>query len=207
MYHAARMSREPAVIVSTDKDMLQAVTNKVSVLNPTKEIMYTPEIISKEFGIDVKTIVDWRALQGDSSDNIPGVQGIGEKTATKLFQEYGTLTSIVNAALGHHPTHNMTGKIKDNILAFGFERIVKNISITALYADRVGARKAILESLEMFVPADKIRVKKYFMRNAFVSLLEGSFFNSISKLEKPRMRRKNLRIPIILSKTRKSYAS
>ncbi len=85
-----------ALIVSSDKDLLQLISDNVTVkLLKTKDhIMMTPETFKEIYGIEPINMIDLKALQGDPSDNIPGVKGIGEKTAIKLLQEYKTLEGI-----------------------------------------------------------------------------------------------------------------
>ena len=70
-------------IVSTDRDFLQLVNDRISVWSPIKKKMYTPNIMREEFGIDAKNYLLYRALTGDKSDNIPGVNGVGLKTMIK----------------------------------------------------------------------------------------------------------------------------
>ena len=70
-------------IVSTDRDFLQLVNNRISVWSPIKKKMYTPNVMREEFGIDAKNYLLYRALTGDKSDNIPGVNGVGLKTMIK----------------------------------------------------------------------------------------------------------------------------
>ncbi len=88
------------VIVTGDKDSLQLVSDTTSVCNvktrmgQTETIVYTPERFREEYGFGPLQMVDLKALMGDSSDNIPGVPGIGEKTAMGLLQKYGTLETI-----------------------------------------------------------------------------------------------------------------
>ncbi len=84
------------VIASSDKDMMQLVTDRVSIYKYTKggEIILTPDKIRELLGIDPVNVVDVLALMGDASDNIPGVDGIGEKTAYKLVQEFKTIDNL-----------------------------------------------------------------------------------------------------------------
>ncbi len=85
-------------IITGDKDLLQLVTDRVIVnlsgsrLSDAKD--YFPEDVEKKLGVPPEKVVDYKALCGDSSDNIPGVKGVGEKTATKLLAKYGTLDGI-----------------------------------------------------------------------------------------------------------------
>ncbi len=85
-------------IITGDKDLLQLVTDRVVVnlagfrLSDARD--YFPEDVKKKLGVLPEKVVDYKALCGDSSDNIPGVKGIGEKTATKLLEAYGSLDGI-----------------------------------------------------------------------------------------------------------------
>lgn len=85
-------------VLSGDKDMLQLVSPMVSVLltkrGVTEVEIVTPDSIYENYGLTASQIVDFKALRGDTSDNIPGVRGIGEKTATTLLQKYGTLDNL-----------------------------------------------------------------------------------------------------------------
>lgn len=83
-------------IISSDKDLLQLITKTVNIklLKSKDYIRYTEESFKSEWGIDPINIIDLKALMGDSSDNIKGVKGIGEKGALKLLHEYKTLDGI-----------------------------------------------------------------------------------------------------------------
>ena len=85
------------VIATGDRDSLQLVNDRVSVrlaknLNGT--MLYTPEVVREEYGVEPKKLIEIKAIQGDSSDNIPGVAGIGPKGATELIQKYGDVKYI-----------------------------------------------------------------------------------------------------------------
>jgi DNA polymerase-1 len=83
------------VIVTGDKDLMQCVTDKVTLFDPVRELRVgIPEVIAK-FGVPPTAVVDVQALMGDSTDNIPGVRGIGPKTATALIQEFGSLERLL----------------------------------------------------------------------------------------------------------------
>jgi DNA polymerase-1 len=86
------------VIVTGDKDALQLIGDGVRVLNESKDMLYGPEEVIARYGVSPEQIPDMFALIGDTSDNVPGVSGIGPKTAAKLIQDYGTLDAILNAA-------------------------------------------------------------------------------------------------------------
>lgn len=91
------------VVVTGDKDSLQLVSDTTSVCNvktvrgQTETILYTPESFRAEYGFAPAQMVDLKALMGDSSDNIPGVPGIGEKTALDLVRRYGTVDRIYSS--------------------------------------------------------------------------------------------------------------
>ena len=93
-------SGDSCVIVTGDKDSFQLITSATSVLHVktikgrTETVKYTPEVFADEYGFEPKKIVDLKALMGDSSDNIPGVPGIGEKTAMTLLREFGSLEGV-----------------------------------------------------------------------------------------------------------------
>ncbi len=85
------------VIATGDRDSLQLVNDSVSVrlsknLNGT--MLYTPEVVREEYGVEPKKLIEIKAIQGDTSDNIPGVAGIGPKGATELIQKYGDISYI-----------------------------------------------------------------------------------------------------------------
>src|SRR5512145_172216 len=82
------------VLVSGDKDLLQLVSPRVSVLDTMKEQRWTPEEVEKRFGIGPGRLVEMMALMGDSIDNVPGVRGVGEKTALELVRQFGTLEEL-----------------------------------------------------------------------------------------------------------------
>ena len=111
----ARMADEDhevyATIVSSDRDLLQLISPVVDVklLKQKDYIRYNPETFLLDWGIEPIKIIDLKALAGDSSDNIPGVKGIGDKTALKLLQEYGSLEGI------YENIENIKGKTREKL--------------------------------------------------------------------------------------------
>ena len=85
-------------IVSSDKDLMQLFRKNVRIYDPMKNKFITEEDIQKKFGVDSGKVIDVQALAGDSSDNVPGVPGIGVKTAAELINKYGTLEKLLNSA-------------------------------------------------------------------------------------------------------------
>ncbi len=84
-------------IITGDKDLAQLVNANVSIYDPMKDKRINIDGVKEKFGVLPNQIVDLFALMGDSSDNIPGVSGIGEKTATELIQKFGSLDAIYRA--------------------------------------------------------------------------------------------------------------
>ena len=104
------------LLVTGDKDALQLVSGNSNVLLTKKGITvlhrYNEKEMKKEYGLTPLQFIDMKGLMGDKSDNIPGVPGIGPKTATRLLQQYGTLENV----LDH--TDEMKGKLKENLTIY-----------------------------------------------------------------------------------------
>ena len=101
-----------ALIVSSDKDLLQLITDnvKVKLLKTHDFIMMDKEEFKNTYGLDPIKMIDLKSLMGDASDNIPGVKGIGEKTAIKLLQEYGSLDGV------YENIDNIKGSVHDKLV-------------------------------------------------------------------------------------------
>jgi len=82
-------------VLSTDKDLMQLVSERVTLLDTMKDRRYDPAEVEARFGVPPAQVLDLRALVGDPSDNIPGVRGIGEKGAAKLIREWGSLEALL----------------------------------------------------------------------------------------------------------------
>lgn len=100
------------LIISSDKDLLQLISDEVEMklLKSKDYIRYNKESFKEEWGIDPIKVVDLKALMGDTSDNIPGVKGIGEKTALKLLQTYSSLDGV------YESIDNISGKLKEKLI-------------------------------------------------------------------------------------------
>ncbi|MEM7225412.1 MAG: DNA polymerase I [Pseudomonadota bacterium] len=97
----ARQARAEGIqvtVVSSDKDLMQLVGEGVTMLDPMKNIEIGPEQVVEKFGVPPDKVVEVQALAGDSVDNVPGVPGIGIKTAAQLIGEYGDLESLLARA-------------------------------------------------------------------------------------------------------------
>lgn len=97
----ARMATEKgyeAVVVSADKDLMQLIRPGVEYFDPMKDKFFTPEDVKAKFGVEPERVIDVQALAGDSTDNVPGVPGIGLKTAAELINQFGSLQEVLDHA-------------------------------------------------------------------------------------------------------------
>jgi len=85
-------------IVSSDKDLMQLYKKGVRIFDPMKNKFISEDDIMNKFGVDASKVIDVQSLAGDSSDNVPGVPGIGVKTAAELINKYGTLEKLLKSA-------------------------------------------------------------------------------------------------------------
>lgn len=86
------------IILSSDQDLLQLVTDRVGVyapaIAPKKPTLFTPQAVEEKYGFSPIQMIEYKALRGDPSDNLPGVPGIGEVTATQLIKQFGTIDNL-----------------------------------------------------------------------------------------------------------------
>jgi len=109
----ARSRGLAVTIVSSDKDLMQLAGERVTLLDTMKNIRYGPEQVREKFGVGPEQLADWLALCGDSSDNVPGVPGVGAKTATRLLVEFGDLDTVLASA------DKVKGnRVKNNLVEF-----------------------------------------------------------------------------------------
>jgi len=94
----ARAEGAKVTIVSSDKDLMQLVGDGVEMMDAMKNRLIGPEQVVEKFGVGPEKVVEVQALAGDSSDNVPGVAGIGVKTAAQLINEYGDLDTLLERA-------------------------------------------------------------------------------------------------------------
>jgi len=91
----ARARGWEVVIYSADKDIMQLVGDGVSMIDALRQTTYTRDEVIKKMGVPPEKIPDFLALVGDTSDNIPGLRGVGDKTAANLLEQYGTLENLI----------------------------------------------------------------------------------------------------------------
>lgn len=114
----ARKAKEKSlgvVVVSSDKDMLQLVSDKVKMFDPKKDksgLLFDKAQVKEKYGIEPAQIVDYFSLVGDSADNIPGVKGIGDKTARALLSEFGSVDNLIA-----HPERIGSVSLRESVLS------------------------------------------------------------------------------------------
>ena len=120
------------LVVSGDRDALQLVSDDVTVLYPRKGVSeltrFTPEAVVEKYGLTPEQYPDFAALRGDPSDNLPGIPGVGEKTASKWIVEYGSLQALVDNV------DSVRGKVGDALRA-NLAGVVRNRELTDLVRD------------------------------------------------------------------------
>lgn len=174
-------SGNECIIATGDRDSFQLITDKVFVnLAGNKEdVLYTPEKIMEVYGVTPPEMIDVKALMGDSSDNIPGVAGIGEKTALGLIQKYHSIENIYNEVEAIEVTKSVREKLikgeESARLSYFLGTISKTAPIdTDIEKLRVSkpdekALASILTELEMFTLLKKLKVSAEAINEAAVS--------------------------------------
>ena len=141
------------LLLTGDRDALQLVGNGTELMFTRKGISETirfdPSKVYEEYGITPGQVTDWKGLAGDSSDNIPGVPGVGDKTAVKLLQEYGTLENVLENA------SSIKGKLGEKLVNFAdqalFSKELATIRRDAPVAFTLDA--CVLPDLKQGIPA------------------------------------------------------
>jgi DNA polymerase I len=154
-------------VISGDKDMTQLASENVTVCITRKGItdmeIYTPEHIQEKYGLHPNQIIDMKGLMGDQSDNIPGVPGVGEKTAIKLLKEFETLEGLLSSI------DQVSGaKLKDKLSEFKDQAIMSKQLATIT---REAPVEVVLPAIE-YSGYSYEKVKSIFRELGFNSLLE-----------------------------------
>ncbi|ORM74616.1 DNA polymerase I [Pantoea wallisii] len=146
-----------AVLISTgDKDMAQLVTPGITLINTMTNTVLGPEEVEQKFGVPPALIIDFLAMMGDSSDNIPGVPGVGEKTAQALLQGLGGMQSIYDnldkvADLSFRGAKTMAAKLEQNrdlaFLSYKLATIKTDVEL-ALSCDQLTVSEPDVEALQ-----------------------------------------------------------
>jgi DNA polymerase-1 len=164
------------LVVSGDRDSLQLVSNDVTVLYPRKGVSeltrFTPEAVVEKYGLTPSQYPDFAALRGDPSDNLPGIPGVGEKTATKWIAEYGSLQSLVDNV------DSVRGKVGDALRAH-LAGVVRNRELTDLVRDVPLAQTP--DTLRM-QPWDRDEIHRLFDHLEF-RVLRDRLFETLAAVE------------------------
>ena len=153
------------IIVSGDKDLTQLASDNITVYYTKRGVTeidyYTPEFINEKYGLTPQQIVDMKGLMGDKSDNIPGIPGVGEKTAIKLLTEYETVESVLENI------DNISGKKLKERLTEGKEDAILSKKLATIFTDVPVNNK--IEDLTF--KEDREKKKELFEKLEFVSFL------------------------------------
>lgn len=158
------------LIVSSDKDLLQLINEQVTVklLKSKDYIMMDEKMFYETYGLKPDKMVDIKSLQGDASDNIPGVKGIGEKTALKLLVEYGSLEGVydnINEIKGSVQTKLINGR-DDAFKSYDLATIYKEVPLgfsledTKLTDGNLSELKSLYEKLEFYSFLKNMKISK-----------------------------------------------
>ena len=162
-----------ATIVSSDKDLMQLYKKNVRIYDPMKNKFINEEDVNKKFGVKADKVIDVQALAGDSTDNVPGVPGIGVKTAAELIKEYGDLENLLKNAK----------KIKQNKRR---ETLIENKDKAIISKKLVTLKKdvPVKNQIEEFVLKDIDREKLYnFLREMEFNRLLSSAISTYGETE------------------------
>lgn len=169
-------------IISSDKDLLQLITDSIDIklLKSKDYIRYNPESFYEEYKIEPINIIDLKSLMGDSSDNIKGVKGIGEKTALKLLQEYKTLNGIyenIDKISGKTKEKLIDGK-NDAYISYELATIVTNVPIEISiddikYKGNQAGLNDLYEELEFYSFLKKDKVEKEITKPFDVKIIKN----------------------------------
>ncbi|WP_414052378.1 DNA polymerase I [Macrococcus animalis] len=145
------------IIVTGDRDLTQLVNDYVTVYYTKKGVTdidkYTPEFIQDKYGFGAEKIIDLKGLMGDKSDNIPGVPGVGEKTAIKLLMEYGTVEGVIenlDKITAKKLKENLTNHQSDAIMSKKLATIETSAPIELKLEDTIIPEKDETKKIELF---------------------------------------------------------
>jgi len=164
------------LVVTGDRDALQLVNTDVTVLYPIKGVStltrYTPDAVVEKYGLTPEQYPDFAALRGDPSDNLPGIPGVGEKTAAKWIVEYGSLQGLVDNA------DTVRGKVGDS-LRENLSTVLLNRELTHLVRDVPLAQTP--DTLRL-LPWDRDQIHRLFDDLEF-RVLRDRLFDTLSAVE------------------------
>ena len=152
------------VIASSDKDFMQLVSARVGLLNPNDKsgTVWGREQVCAKAGVEPEQVADWLALMGDAVDNIPGVPGVGPKTAAELLKQFGSVDNLL-ARLGEVKSERLRAALRD-----AADAVRRNCELVRLRDDLPCefSPGALVEK-----PADAGRLRELFRRWGFKGML------------------------------------
>jgi len=162
----ARAAGAEVTIVSSDKDLMQLVKPGVTMWDPMKNRTIGPDEVVEKFGVGPEKVVDVQALAGDSTDNVPGVPGVGVKTAAQLIEEYGDLeTLLTNAESVKQPKRR--------------QALIDNAEMA-----RISRRLVLLkDDVELSVPLTQLKRREIDKERLLAFLKENEFKRLIARFE------------------------
>ncbi len=164
------------LVVTGDRDSLQLVNSDITVLYPIKGVStltrFTPEAVVEKYGLTPEQYPDFAALRGDPSDNLPGIPGVGEKTAAKWIVEYGSLQGLVDNV------DSVRGKVGDSLRA-NLSSVVLNRELTHLVRDVPLAQTP--DTLRL-LPWDRDQIHRLFDDLEF-RVLRDRLFDTLAAVE------------------------
>lgn len=176
--HAAEAAGVSAVLATGDRDSFQLITENISVnlAGNREDVLYTPETIKEKYGVAPLQMIEVKALMGDSSDNIPGVKGVGEKTALDLIQKYGSVENIYGRLDELEISPKLKAKLAEGKESCMMSRELGTIALNAPIETRLEAYAPaprdevklaeLLTELEMFSTLKKLNISPENMKKA-----------------------------------------
>lgn len=176
--HAAEAAGVSAVLATGDRDSFQLITENISVnlAGNREDVLYTPETIKEKYGVAPLQMIEVKALMGDSSDNIPGVKGVGEKTALDLIQKYGSVENIYAGLDELEISPKLKAKLAEGKESCMMSRELGTIALNAPIETRLEAYAPaprdevklaeLLTELEMFSTLKKLNISPENMKKA-----------------------------------------
>lgn len=202
MYWASREIQDECVIITSDYDMLQAVTpnQRVTLYSPTRDLQIGWETFQGSLGIRPEQFLDYRVMLGDSSDNIKGIQGIGEKYAVQILDTFGTLNNALRAATIME-LWPLAARVKKCLAAVTNEQVSNIRQLIDLSVDRYGSAEAVQRAVQASISYDHRTVKLFLMSKGFISLLGGKMRQTYGELKVPPLKtaecRQQIRLTIV----------
>jgi DNA polymerase-1 len=157
--YATKLARAHRInVISSDKDLMQLIGNGVSMYDPAKQRYVTAEDVIQKFGVASNRVLDVLALTGDSSDNIPGVTGIGPKTAAAWISEFGSVEDLI-ANIGRLPPNRKRQRLEVG-------------TASAIMSKKLAALRCDLDLPFEYGVSVQCELPSFFSRYGFDSLLK-----------------------------------